>query len=145
MSLLDEICLDTNAAGKGADLNNPLPPIQMPRGYGGVAIMWKSCLGRYVTVLQDGSERIQCIELGIKATSQRSTLLISVYVPCKGYSTSASDFFKCVDELFEIVSKYANTHNILIGTDLNEDLNIVNSDKRSTYIHEFIREYSLSY
>jgi hypothetical protein len=33
-----------NAAGKATDDQNPIPPIQKPRGYGGVAILWNKSL-----------------------------------------------------------------------------------------------------
>ena len=41
INLLEQIHEDINAAGKGADMNNPIHPMQIPRGYGGVAILWK--------------------------------------------------------------------------------------------------------
>jgi hypothetical protein len=32
----------TNYAAKGVDINDPLLPISMPRGYGEVAVIWKN-------------------------------------------------------------------------------------------------------
>ncbi|KAL4230436.1 hypothetical protein ACF0H5_010818 [Mactra antiquata] len=58
-------------AGKGADYRNPLLPIQMPRGYGGVAVMWKKHYSSFITVLSDGSERVQCVNLGNKGNNSR--------------------------------------------------------------------------
>ena len=40
--LLGEINSNLCFAAKGADHYNPLTPSQAPRGYGGVAILWKN-------------------------------------------------------------------------------------------------------
>ncbi|CAG2249722.1 unnamed protein product [Mytilus edulis] len=42
---------------KSVDDNNPIPPIQKPRGYGGVAILWKDSLNHIVEKVDDGSEK----------------------------------------------------------------------------------------
>jgi hypothetical protein len=34
----------------------------MPRGYGGVAILWRKELDSLITPLKIGNERIQCVE-----------------------------------------------------------------------------------
>ena len=38
---LNEISEIFNGVGKAVDTGNPILPIQMPRGYGGVGILWK--------------------------------------------------------------------------------------------------------
>ena len=43
-------------------------PTQMPRGYGGVAVLWHSKIDHMVKPLDDGGERIQCVELDISST-----------------------------------------------------------------------------
>ena len=63
------------AAGKAVDDNNPITPVQKPRGYGGVGILWNTCHDHNTTVLDDGSERIQCISLKTKTVP---LLLVSV-------------------------------------------------------------------
>ena len=42
--------------------NNPIQPTQMPRGYGGVAILWKQEIDNIIRPLPDCGERLQCIE-----------------------------------------------------------------------------------
>jgi hypothetical protein len=60
-----EIHNDYIGIGKAVDSNDPIPPIQMPRGYGGVAILWKKELDSLITSLKNGNERIQCVETEI--------------------------------------------------------------------------------
>jgi hypothetical protein len=38
---LGEIGADISYIGKAVDVNNNIQPTQLPRGYGGVAILWK--------------------------------------------------------------------------------------------------------
>jgi hypothetical protein len=40
--LISEIHGEINYVGKGVDINDPLLPVSMPRGYGGVAVIWFS-------------------------------------------------------------------------------------------------------
>jgi hypothetical protein len=73
--------------GKAVDSNDPIPPIQMPRGYGGVAILWKKELDSLITSLKIGNERIQCVETEGKGYGQIHllyflTYLCSVYCLC---------------------------------------------------------------
>ena len=39
--MLDELHEKYTGDGKSVDSNDPIAPIQMPRGYGGTAIVWK--------------------------------------------------------------------------------------------------------
>jgi hypothetical protein len=39
--LISEIHGEINYVGKGVDINDPLLPVSMPRGYGGVAVIWQ--------------------------------------------------------------------------------------------------------
>jgi exonuclease III len=54
----------------------------MPRGYGGVAIIWRKDIDHIIRPLEDGSEKIQCVE--ISGDKDTQLLLISVYLPAKG-------------------------------------------------------------
>jgi len=143
INLLEQIHEDINAAGKGADMNNPIHPMQIPRGYGGVAILWKKHLDKFVKPLPDGGERIQCLE--ITNGVSRPVLLVSIYLPTKGYSNSLQSFQEVIDQLYEIIQKFQVTHDIILGGDVNEDL--VNIQDRSRYEHmkEFIEDCSLQY
>jgi hypothetical protein len=50
----------------------------------------------------------------------------------------------CNDQLYEIFQKFKDTHDILIGGDLNEDLNKSSPDKRGKYLRTFITDSQLT-
>jgi hypothetical protein len=50
----------------------------------------------------------------------------------------------CIDQLYEIFQKFKDTHDILIGGDLNEDLNKSSPDKRGKYLRTFITDSQLT-
>ena len=72
---------DIQGIGKFVDSNNPISPVQKPRGYGGVAIVWRKDLDKYIKPIPDGGNRIMGVLL---QSTPCSTLLLSVYMPCKG-------------------------------------------------------------
>jgi hypothetical protein len=43
-----------------------------------------------------------------------------------------TEFQECIDEIYELIQKYGNTHKILIEGDLNEDLNNASAAKETT-------------
>jgi hypothetical protein len=92
--------------------------------------------------LENGSEKIQCIE--IHGNKNSRLLVISVYLPAKGSKNHVTEFQECIDEIYELIQKYGNTHKILIG-DLNEDLNNASGSKRNNYLREFINEGQLKF
>ena len=77
---LNSVSSDFIGQGKAVDTGDPILPLQMPRGYGGTAVLWKRGIDHLIVVLPDGGNRIQCVEL----RGAESLLLISVYMPCKG-------------------------------------------------------------
>ena len=125
--------------GKAVDSDDPIAPIQMPRGYGGVGILWKKDIDHLVTVLPDGGCRIQCVAV----RAERPLLLISIYMPCKGASDNYEAFSECLDQLNEIVTKYGNTHDVVLGGDFNEEVS-QGSSRRSTLLSEFLSDHCLT-
>ncbi|CAC5361359.1 unnamed protein product [Mytilus coruscus] len=87
--LLGEINEHINYIGKEVDMNDQLLPICMPRGYGGVDMLWKIKNDQMIKPIDLGSERIQCIE--IKENSNSNILLTSVYQPAKGRGFTYED------------------------------------------------------
>ena len=73
-----------------------------------------------VRTLPDGSEKIQCIEL---EGAKRSVIIICVYMPANGSKNHQVEYQECIDELHEKYLKYEHSHEIIIGGDINEDLN----------------------
>lgn len=141
--LINELHEQINYAAKGVDINDPLLPISMPRGHGGVAIIWKKDIDHLVKPIQDGSEKLQAIE--IQGTSGDCLLLISVYLPAKGSKNHELEYQECIDQLYELCQKYQESHKIIIGGDMNEDLNIQSNTKRNQYLRDLILEAELAY
>ncbi|VDI31296.1 Hypothetical predicted protein [Mytilus galloprovincialis] len=139
MDMLNELNQEYIGIGKAVDSKDPIPPTHMPRGHGSVAIMWKKQLDSYITQLPDGNDCIQCIEF----SGAEPLLIISVYLPCKGSSDSNEEFQECIDLLHEIYSKFKDTHNILLGGDLNENASQFSNSKRSKHLQEFMKEHNL--
>jgi exonuclease III len=76
------LCKNINFVGKGVDKYNPVLPKSMPRGYGGVTIIWRENIDHLIRILPDGAERIQCEE--INSNNDTKFLVASVYLPSKG-------------------------------------------------------------
>ena len=142
--LIGEIDSNICYVAKGVDINNPIQPTQLPRGYGGVAVLWNKNIDSYVKPLPDGNERLQCIEFGQQ--SGVKLLIISAYFPTSSGKECKMEFQDIIDQLHEIYQKYHETHEIIIGGDLNEDLSNQNcSSKRREYLRNFISECNLKY
>ena len=140
--MIGELSNNINYAGKGVDINEQLLLISMPRGYGGVAVLWRKDIDHTVKALTDGNERIQCIEI----TGDKSKLLLmSAYLPAKGCKDHIVEYQETIDQLFEIIQKYNSTHQILIGGDINEDLNHKTGTVRNNYVQDFISDCNLTY
>ncbi|XP_063427548.1 uncharacterized protein LOC134711049 [Mytilus trossulus] len=140
---LQEIGKCTNYAAKGSDEYDPIQPTFLPRGHGGVAVIWKNEIDSQVRPLDDGKERIQCVEISGK---DQKLLLVSVYLPSTGGRNSTDEFLDTIDQLNEIITKYQDTHEIIIGGDLNEDLgNDERQNKRKKYLQQLIEDYRLGY
>ncbi|CAG2192195.1 unnamed protein product [Mytilus edulis] len=60
---LQKIGKCTNYAAKGCDEYDPIQPIFLPKGRGGVAFIWKNEVDSKVRPLDDGKERIKCVEI----------------------------------------------------------------------------------
>ena len=126
-------------ARKAVDTNDPILPVQMPPGYGGVAVLWKKDIDHLVKVCSEGGNRIQCVELN----GEDRLLIISVDMPCKGLTDNIEDFRDCVDQLNEIVNKCKPTHKIIIGGDINEELKAAAKGRRGQYFRDFIEDNDL--
>ncbi|CAG2242256.1 unnamed protein product [Mytilus edulis] len=67
LNLLQELHSDFTGTGKAVDSNDPIQPLHMPRGYGGVAILWKKNLDKLVTTLPQLEMReysvLSCLEI----------------------------------------------------------------------------------
>ena len=110
----------------------------MPRGYGEIDILWKKNIDHLVTELPIGGNRIQCVAI----ITQIPILLLSTYMPCKGVSLNYEAFLDCLDQLNEILIKYDDTHDVVLGGDFNEEL-MQGSSRRSASLNEFLSDHNL--
>jgi exonuclease III len=109
--LISEVHGEINYVGKGVDINDPLLPVSMPKGYDGVGVIWRKEIDHIIRPLEDRSEKIQCIEIHGNKNSRLQ--VISVYLPAKGSKNHVTEFQECIDEIYELIQKYGNTHKII--------------------------------
>jgi exonuclease III len=112
LQLLSEVHDSLFGTGKAVDSENPIIPSHMPRGYGGVAVLWKKDIDQNVRPLPDGGNRLQVIEV---ATDPLKTVIVSVYMPTKGTGDNFDDFVDMLEQLHEIIEKYQDTHKVILG------------------------------
>ena len=114
--------------GKAVDINDPIMPTQMPRGYGSVAILLMKSIGHLMTPFPDCGNRIQAVQIA----RAKPTLLLSVYMPCRGIKDiNIEDYEDCLAQINEILQKYRTTHYIIVGVlgDFNEDITCQKSSR----------------
>jgi hypothetical protein len=75
-----------------------------------VAVIWKNEIDHLVRPIQDGSEKIQTLE--IQGKSGDRLFLISVYLPAKGSKNHQIEYQDCVDQLYELYQKYRDMQKI---------------------------------
>ena len=102
------------------------------------------CYGRKtltikLTIVPDGHNHMQCVTI----RAEKPVLLVSIHIPCKGVADSFEAFCDCLEQLTEIILKYRNTYNIILGGDLNEDL-AIGSTRRSNMLSDIILEHSVA-
>ena len=94
---LNSVSSEFISQGKAVDTGDPILPLQMPRGYGGTAVLWKRGIDHLCVVLPDGGNRIQCVEL----RGMEPLLIISVYMPCKGLQGCVENYEDTLTKLNE--------------------------------------------
>ncbi len=120
----------------------PISPVQRPRGYGGIAILIKKSLMSSATKLQDGSERIQAVEIK-SAAQHKPVIIINVYMPSRGQGTPSEVYSPVLEELSELVTKFANSHEIIICGDFNASFNRGYADSQDILFMKFCKEFKL--
>lgn len=64
-------------------------------------------------------------------------------MPTSGGSEKTNEYHETVHLLNELIQRYQNTHYIVIGGDINEDLSNKSVNSRKKYILDFIDENNL--
>ena len=79
-----------------------------------------------------GSERIQCVEIKERCNSNILLTSACLRVPAKGSNNHIAEY-QAIDQLYQLRQKYNETHIIIIGGDINEDLNEPTNTQRNLY------------
>ncbi|CAG2247185.1 unnamed protein product [Mytilus edulis] len=111
--------------------------VDRKRGHAGVAICVNDKYSPYLEKLPDGSNRIAAIRLNFDVP----LVIISVYLPSRSNNYSRDDYLSVLDELIEIVTKYRDSANILIGGDMNAS--IFRNHPRDNDFKNFLRNNNL--
>lgn len=123
------------------DDNDPLTPLQRPRGKGGVALLWRKTMGQCVKVLvNDCSSRICAIQVGF---SSGLITIINCYLPCRGNKDSETEFVGVVDEVREIIIKYKRSSDIILVGDMNASVFREPPLARDKYFKDVLAEVGL--
>ena len=85
----------------------------LPRGFGGVTIMWDGSKHQPSTPI-DGTSRIVVIQ-------ENDLVIISAYLPCRGSGYTNADYIEAIQQLSILCDKYSDSMMILAG-DLNVDM-----------------------
>jgi endonuclease/exonuclease/phosphatase family metal-dependent hydrolase len=70
-------------------------------------------------------------------------LCISTYLPTKVENDRYEEYSECIDQIFEIIQMYQNSHEIVIGGDFNEDISKNNNSRRVSKLKELIADCEL--
>ena len=83
--------------------------------------------------------KIQCAEI----KGEKPILLISAYMPCRGLTNNVEDYSDCLDQLREIITKYSCSHSIILGGDMNEDMELRDQSVRGQLLKNCVEDFSL--
>ena len=121
------------------DYLEPLSGFKLPRGRGGVAILWPKVWSSKVKRLDEGNERIVVITIA----ASKPICFINAYLPTQD-SGSHTEYLECLDILHSIFMKYQGTYQAILCGDLNGTLLETRSNKRDKLLRNFVTELHLS-
>ena len=124
-----------------ADFTEPLSGFRLPRGQGGVLILWPVQWSSKVKKMNEGNERI----IGIEISGNDKLCLINVYLPTNNNSVNSHvEYAKCLDMLDSMIIKYRNSHKIVLCGDFNGTLLTARPyNKHDQLLQNFIKEHEL--
>ena len=104
---------------RSSDYTDALVGFNLPRGQGGVCIVWPRQCSSKVKRLTEGNERIIAVEI----KGQENIYIVNIYMPTNNSSTNSHlEYSECLYILHGIVMKYRQTHKIVICGDFNGTL-----------------------
>lgn len=139
LTRLNSIHDNFRSHAKAVDSRNPIPPIQIPRGYGGNAILYRSNWDLKVSLPPDGCERIVVLEL----ETSPPVCIVSVYLPCRGNSTT-KQFEDVLQQLEELLKKYSSGCAVFVCGDFNASLTRNPPNERDILLRNFTAAHGLN-
>ncbi|CAC5388977.1 unnamed protein product [Mytilus coruscus] len=122
-----------------SDTNDPRDSFKLPKGKGGVSILWPNSWTNNVKKLKDGNERV----IAILITTSQDICIINAYMPTCN-TDSQYEYRECLDIIFDIIQKYQETHKIILCGDLNGTLLDSRNNKHDKILKSFVSEMGLS-
>ena len=107
--MLDKLHRNFEGFGKAVDDNDPLPSVQKPRGYGGVATLYRTNMDLKTWKCLDGGCRVVVTEV----LSEPPLVVINVYMPSRNTGNTDS-YDQILSEIQEILDKYTTSHALLL-------------------------------
>ena len=112
---------------------------KLPKGRGGVSILWPLHWSNRIKKLSDGNERV----IAITISASTNICLINAYMPTNG-TDSHTEYSECLDIIFDIIDRYQNSHKIILVGDLNATLQEYRSNKQDKLLKKFVSEMKLT-
>jgi hypothetical protein len=105
---------------RAVDWDNPISPWRLPRGYGGIAILWSERLDKCIKPRRDiGNQQVQAVEYNAPGMDY---IILNCYMP-SGNSKKVKDEYQNTLQILEsILLNFINSHTIILAGDFNVDL-----------------------
>ena len=117
-----------------SDLNENISNFQIPRGKGGIAIMWLKAWTNCVKKLDESNERIQAVKI---TTKEPRLCVVNVYLPTLRLPASKESYQENLDVIHNIIQQYSSTHKVIICGDFNGSLYELRSNPHDMMLNDF--------
>ena len=138
--VISKIIPDYESFTRCADHYDNIPNFQAPRGKGGVAIVWPKEWSSKIVKLDEGNERIIAIEM---QCSDEKFCIVNAYMPTLNLPKSRTEYQEHIDILHSIVSKYKNSHKVILCGDFNATLLETRDNPHDSLFKKFVSEVGL--
>ena len=109
-NVIDSLVPSYDSFMRCSDMNENISNFQVPRGKGGIAIIWPKSFGKQMKRLEDGNERIQAVELNDGNTN---LCIINAYLPTLNLPSSRECYQEMLDVAHNIIDRYSHSHKIV--------------------------------
>ena len=140
---MSQCVLEKDIFTRCSDFADPLVGFNLPRGKGGVSILWPKSWSSRVKRLNEGNERIIAIEI----KGNENICITNVYMPTNNSSMNSHlDYSECIDILHELVMKYRQSHKIVICGDFNGTLLEPRPyNKHDKLLQDFMKDHNFTH